>query len=219
MNKSESSRQGIAPTYIYLRLLCAIGVLLLNALFSQSAMAQIDAQQTIYALNKELAHVAQVNASGDDTEALRLQRLEEVVSHHADFTHTASLVLGKAWTEASELQRKEFTIAFRTLLLGTFADQMVRNAGTTTRIDTPRVSRSGRVAEVRSQINPVGGGKQEVRYYLRKTVDSWKLFNISIDGVSLVSIYTGTIRSRVRTIGLDRLIAELAKRNRALFNA
>ncbi len=58
-----------------------------------------------------------------------------------------------------------------------------------------------------------------MRYYLRKTVDSWKLFNISIDGVSLVAIYTGTIRSRVRTIGLDRLIAELAKRNRALFNA
>jgi phospholipid transport system substrate-binding protein len=219
MNKLKFSRQGITSGNIYSQRLLAIGALLLSALFSQSAMAQIDAQQTIFALNKELAHVAQINASGDDTEALRLQRLEKVVSHHADFTHTASLVLGDAWTEASERQRKEFTIAFRTLLLGTFAEQMMRNAGTTTRVDTPRVSRSGRVAEVRSQVNPVGGGEQEVRYYLRKTVDSWKLFNISIDGVSLVSIYTGTIRSRVRTIGLDRLIAELAKRNRALFNA
>jgi phospholipid transport system substrate-binding protein len=215
MNKLKFSRQGIASRNIYSRRLLAIGALLLSALFSQSAMAQIDAQQTIYALNQELAQVA----SGDDSEALRLERLEKVVSHHADFTHTASLVLGDAWTEASERQRKEFTIAFRTLLLGTFADRMMHNAGTTTRVDTPRVSRSGRVAEVRSQVNPVGGGTQEVRYYLRKTVDSWKLFNISIDGVSLVSIYTGTIRSRVRTIGLDRLIAELAKRNRALFNA
>ena len=215
MNKSELPRQGIASRNICPQRLLAIGALALSALFSQSAMAQIDAQQTVYALNKELAHVA----SSDATEALRLQRLEKVVSHHADFTHTASLILGDAWTEASELQRKEFTIAFRTLLLGTFADRMVSNAGATTRVDTPRVSRSGRVAEVRSQVNPVGGGKQEVRYYLRKSVDSWKLFNISIDGVSLVSIYTGTIRSRVRTIGLDRLIAELAKRNRALFNA
>jgi phospholipid transport system substrate-binding protein len=215
MNKLKSSRQGIASRTIYSQRLLAIGALLLSALFSQSAMAQIDAQQTVYALNQELAQVA----SGNDTEALRLQRLQKVVSHHADFTYTASLILGDAWTEASELQRKEFTIAFRTLLLGTFADRMVSNAGATTRVDTPRVSRSGRVAEVRSQVNTVGGGTQEVRYYLRKSVDSWKLFNISIDGINLVSIYTRTIRSRVRTIGLDRLIAELAKRNRALFNA
>jgi len=218
MKTIDYCRGGFLPT---LNLGCmprpVLGLLLVLAA-AQPALASGDPQHAVTAMNRDMAEVVQ-QQPGDGGTAARMQRVEEAASRHADFAYTAQLVLGEAWTGATPRQRDEFTGAFRSMLVWTFSEQVLNHAGTTRVIGQPRVAASGRIAEVRAVIAGDSGGELQLRYRLHDDGTGWKLFDLEVDGIGLVAVYTGSIRSRLGRVGLDGVIRELVDQNTRLQDA
>lgn len=146
----------------------------------------------------------------------QIQLMEEVTAQNTDFAHMARLVLGSGWARATPDQQRQFVAAFRAFLIRTFAHHVADHAGARTVVSAPRTSASGRIALVRSVVRPVSGQKTDMDYRLRIVDGRWKLFDVSISGVSLITIYRSSFATKIATLGLDGLIEQLTTQNQQL---
>lgn len=139
----------------------------------------------------------------------------EEVLPHIDFRGMARSVLGPSWRNASTDQRVRFTREFR--------NQLVRTLGTSLRdrraqetVYLPFYGKPGdKTAVVRTEIKQTGGGPNiQINYSFYRDNSVWKAYDITIDGVSLVTTYRSTYAEQIHKEGLDALIAGIAKSNR-----
>ncbi len=150
-------------------------------------------------------------------------RLNEIVSDillpHLDFVSASKWVLGKHWTDASRDQKKQFILEFRNLLVRFYstalseylAENEVREE--MIRIVPLRAPPENKSVTVRSEVLPPNGKPIPVLYHMHLRRDRWRIFDVSVEGVSMVSTYRTSFDSEIRQHGLDNLIASLAQRN------
>jgi len=141
--------------------------------------------------------------------------VREEVLPHFDFRRIARWVLGKHWRRATPEQRRRFVEEFRRLLVRTYARSLLDYTEARLELLPSRPgSRPGRVT-VRTRILPPGGGEPvPVDYAMRHGEGGWKVVDVRIGGVSLVANYRASFASQIASQGLERLLAELAERNR-----
>ena len=140
---------------------------------------------------------------------------EEKILPNFNFDRVSRLVLGKNWTKATPEQKAAFQIEFRSLLLRTYATALSKYKNQTVDYKPLRMADGATIASVKTQILQQGGQPIEVDYSLAKEVDAWKVFDIVIEGVSLVTNYRSQFSTEVRQNGLDSLIKKLADKNAA----
>ena len=140
---------------------------------------------------------------------------EEKILPNFNFDRVSRLVLGKNWTKATPEQKAAFQIEFRSLLLRTYATALSKYKNQTIDYKPLRMADGATTASVKTQILQQGGQPIEVDYSLAKEVDAWKVFDIVIEGVSLVTNYRSQFSTEVRQNGLDSLIKKLADKNAA----
>lgn len=140
---------------------------------------------------------------------------EEKILPNFDFDRVCRMVLGKNWKVATPEQQAGFQKEFRSLLLRTYAsalgkykDQVIEYKPMRTEADAGDVS-------VKTQIVQPGGQPIAVDYSLVKSANGWKVYDIVIEGVSLVTNYRSQFSNEIRQNGLDSLIKKLADKNRA----
>lgn len=151
--------------------------------------------------------------SGDQQKVFALA--EEKILPNFNFERVNRLVLGKNWTKATPEQKDAFQKEFRTLLLRTYATALSKYRNQTIEYKPLRAQPSDTDVTVKTQILQPGGPAIPVDYSLSKTTDSWKVYDIVIEGVSLVTNYRGQFSSEIRQNGLDMLIKKLAEKNRS----
>ncbi|MGK0674029.1 MAG: ABC transporter substrate-binding protein [Halothiobacillaceae bacterium] len=139
--------------------------------------------------------------------------VDELVLPHFDFEAMSKLVLGANWRRATPAQQAEFTREFRTLLVRTYAKSLAEYDGQSIRYLPMRPEADPNEATVRTEIQSKAGPSIPVDYRLRKSGTSWKVFDVSIDAVSLVTNYRTTFAQDVQRIGMDGLIKQLQRRN------
>ncbi|MEO1750586.1 ABC transporter substrate-binding protein [Thiofaba sp. EF100] len=139
--------------------------------------------------------------------------VDELVLPHFDFEAMSKLVLGANWRRATPAQQAEFTREFRTLLVRTYAKSLAEYDEQGIRYLPMRPEADPNEATVRTEIQPKAGPSIPVDYRLRKSGTSWKVFDVSIDAVSLVTNYRTTFAQDVQRIGMDGLIKQLQRRN------
>ncbi len=139
--------------------------------------------------------------------------VNQIVLPHFDFERMSSWVLGKHWRAATPAQKERFTTEFRTLLVRTYAKSL--SAYTDSKISylPMRPSPQEDQVKVRTEVDQPGGFPIPIDYELRRQGDDWKVIDVTIDGVSLVTNYRSTFASQIRQDGLDKLITVLAERN------
>ena len=139
---------------------------------------------------------------------------EEKILPNFDFEKVARLVLGRAWRTASDEQKKEFIVEFRTLLLKTYAVALSKYKDQKIEFKPTRMSDTDEIVIVKSEI--IQGGAQPIRvnYALSKKTGKWLVFDIVIEGVSLVTNYRSQFSSEIKKNGMDVLISKLAKKNK-----
>ena len=139
---------------------------------------------------------------------------EEKILPNFDFEKVARLVLGRAWRTASDEQKKEFIVEFRTLLLKTYAVALSKYKDQKIEFKPTRMSDADEIVIVKSEI--IQGGAQPIRvnYALSKRTGKWLVFDIVIEGVSLVTNYRSQFSSEIKKNGMDALILKLAKKNK-----
>jgi phospholipid transport system substrate-binding protein len=140
---------------------------------------------------------------------------EEKIVPNFNFDKVSRMVLGKNWTKATPEQKTAFQAEFRSLLIRTYATALSKYRNQVIEYKPFRRVNDSNIASVKTQIVQPGGQPIAVDYTLEKQADTWKVYDIVIEGVSLVTNYRGQFAQEVRTNGLDSLIKKLADKNKA----
>ena len=139
---------------------------------------------------------------------------EEKILPNFDFNKVARLVLGRAWRSANEDQKKAFIKEFRTLLLKTYAVALSKYKDQEIKFKPTRMSGAEEIVIVKSEIVQSGAQPIRVNYALSQSSGKWLVFDIVIEGVSLVTNYRSQFSSEIRRNGMDALINKLVKKNK-----
>ena len=147
---------------------------------------------------------------GDRQRAMKL--IEDKVAPHFDFQRMTGLAVGKSWQEADESQRQALATEFRTLLVRTYANALTAYRDQT--VSFKPGTGGGDEAAVRSQINKPGAKPISLDYQLARTGGEWKVYDIAIDNVSLVTNYRSSFQTELSKGGIAGLTKAIQEKNR-----
>ena len=150
--------------------------------------------------------------SGDQKKIFALA--EEKILPYFNFDRVSRMVLGKYWREANTAQKAAFQREFRSLLLRTYASALSKYRNQTIEFKPLRMRPDDATVTVETEILQPGGQPIGVDYALEKSGDSWKVYDIAIEGVSLVTNYRGQFGNEIRQSGIDGLIEKLKEKNK-----
>jgi phospholipid transport system substrate-binding protein len=140
--------------------------------------------------------------------------INELVIPHFDFTNMSRLVLGGAWNSATESQRAAFQVQFKTLLVRTYATALKEYSDNKIEFYPEESKEGSRIVLVRTEVmDAVNQSSIPIHYRMLSTNDVWKVVDVTVGGVSLVSTYRGSFASEIRKSGLDSLVSKLIERN------
>jgi phospholipid transport system substrate-binding protein len=131
-----------------------------------------------------------------------------------DFELMSRWVLGKYWRQATSEQRSRFTNEFRTLLVRTYASALLEYSKEEIRYPSKPSVINGQDATVHTEFQPRSGAAIPIEYSMHLTDGAWKVYDVTVDGVSLVTNYRGTFAEQIRQGGIDSVITDLSERNR-----
>lgn len=137
----------------------------------------------------------------------------DIVLPHFDFALMSRLVLARYWREASPEQQKRFVDEFRQLLIRTYGTSLSHYSGQKVEFLPSQPDPDPKRATVRTLIRQADGPPIPVTYQLRQTGSDWKVFDVVIEGVSLVQNYRSSFAAEIQQGGLDALIARIHDRN------
>jgi len=140
---------------------------------------------------------------------------EEKILPNFDFDRVCRMVLGKNWKSASPEQQAVFQKEFRSLLLRTYATALGKYKNQVIEYKPMRAEPGAKNVSVKTQILQPGGQPIAVDYSLVKNDGGWKVYDIVIESVSLVTNYRSQFSNEIRTNGLDSLNKKLAEKNKA----
>jgi phospholipid transport system substrate-binding protein len=149
--------------------------------------------------------------------AQRLAQLVEAkVLPHFNFTHMTQLALGRNWRQASPEQQKLLIDEFRALLVRTYTTALMQYREQTVDYKPLRRAPTDTEVVVKSLIKQPAGQPVTIDYNMEKLGETWKVYDVRIEGISLVENYRSTFRSEIQKNGMDGLIKALADKNKAL---
>lgn len=150
---------------------------------------------------------------GDVSKAGEL--IETKIAPHFDFQRMTQLAVGRAWREASPEQREALTGEFRTLLVRTYANALTQFRDQTISFGPASKGADDKEVTVRSQIRQPGGRPISLNYSLARTdAGEWKVFDVVVAEVSLVTTYRASFANEVNRDGIEGLIRTLQAKNR-----
>jgi phospholipid transport system substrate-binding protein len=150
-------------------------------------------------------------AAGDRQKAVRLA--EEKVLPYIDFQQATRLAVGRAWSQASPEQKKQLVNEFRNMLVRTYSNAIGAYQGQTLKVLPSRGKQDPEDTTVRTQFVRPGGQPLPIDFAMRKTGEGWKVYDITVEGVSLVLTYRSEFDAVVKQEGIDGLIKRLASKN------
>ena len=173
------------------------------------------AQVTIERITQDILSAMAENRDQIETDPELLYGLiDRILLPHFDFLTMARLALGKYWRQANADQQTEFVGQFRRLLVNTHAVALLEYSGQEIRYLPMRPSsRPGR-ATVRAALVPEDRGDTVIlSYRLRQHDGRWWVYDVAIDGISLLTNYRATFATIVRNRGIEGLIVDLREHN------
>jgi phospholipid transport system substrate-binding protein len=184
--------------------------------FAPVAAAQQDAgpEQLVQKITEEVLTAIKSDqqlARGDKVKAIKLA--EEKVLPYIDFEEATRLAVGRAWSQASPEQRKKLVSEFRNMLVRTYSNAIEAYQGQSLKVLPSRKQDAKDEATVRAQFMRPGAPPLPMEFQMRKTGSDWKVYDIAVEGISLVLTYRSEFDSVVKQEGIDGLIKRLSQKN------
>jgi phospholipid transport system substrate-binding protein len=133
-----------------------------------------------------------------------------------NFSHMTALAVGRNWPKASAEQQKMLTSEFRTLLVRTYSSALSTYKNQVIEFKPLRAAAADTDVTVRTQVKQPGAEPINIDYSMEKIPSGWKVYDVAVGGVSLVTNYRETFNAEIRDGGVDSLIKSLASKNRSL---
>jgi phospholipid transport system substrate-binding protein len=198
-------------------LLVSMFVPLLGWALAVPAAAQEPPDVLVKSVTQEVLTIVRADKdiqSGSTRKSVAL--VEEKVLPHFNFARMTALAMGPNWRKASPEQQKQLVDQFRTLLVRTYSSALTQYRNQTIEFKPLRMQAADTEATVRSEVRQSGAEAIAIDYAMEKTSTGWKVYDVSVAGVSLVTTYRDSFASEVRNTGVDGLIKTLADKNRQL---
>lgn len=142
--------------------------------------------------------------------------VDDYIIPHLDDVTMAKLALGKNWRNANNEQKIEFVDQFRTLLVRTYSKSLQEFSDQTIKFYPVNLESDATKTIVKSDVLQSGGPTIPISYRMRIKDNAWKVYDINIDGVSLVTSYRGTFAQEMRKGGMEGLLKMLQDKNTRL---
>jgi phospholipid transport system substrate-binding protein len=128
----------------------------------------------------------------------------------------AKLAMGKNWKKASKEQKVAFVGEFKSLLVRTYSKSLVEFKDQDIKYFPIKLADGVNKVSVKAEVIQPGGPPVPIAYRMRIKNNEWKVYDIKIDGISLVTSYRGTFTQEIRKSGIDGLLQYLRDRNSKL---
>ena len=163
--------------------------------------------------------VIEVLKQDKDIQAGNPKKIEELIEAkvlpHFNFTRMTRIAMARNWRLATPEQQKELTAEFKTLLVRTYSTALSNYRDQLIDYKPLRAKPEDVEVTVRSEVKQSGSSQPvAIDYEMEKTPNGWKVYDVKVGGVSLVTTYRDTFTSEVKEHGVDGLIKSLAAKNR-----
>jgi phospholipid transport system substrate-binding protein len=166
--------------------------------------------------NKVLKELTENRAELQKDPQRLYQMVNDVVLPHFDFERMSRYVLGKHWRQATDDQQQKFVGEFKTLLVRTYATALFEYTGQEIDYKPFHHAEGDSKAVVETEVQRSDGPPIPIDYSLTQNSEDWKVYDIKINGLSLVTNYRAQYGRIIETQGMDALIGELTKKNEEL---
>ena len=198
--------------------LFCLGILLAVA----SMQARADMPDPDALIKDTVRDVLKIVKEDKDIQAGNQKKIIELVDAkvlpHFNFTRMTQLAAGKHWRAATPEQKQSLVSEFRNLLVRTYTKAFTVYRDQTVEVKPLKLAANATEATVKTVILEPGKPDIPVNYDLEKTPDGWKAFDLTIEGVSLVSTYRSTFSDQIQQSGIDGLIKTLVEKNQSAAN-
>ncbi len=169
-------------------------------------MVQETTQQVTARLKSERAQL-------EENPDLIYPLVQDLILPHFDFERMSRWVLGRHWRSADATQQQEFIGQFRSLLVRTYAKALLEYTDQSIDMLPLRPGERPDRATVRTEVKQSGGYAVAINYELYLGSDGWKVYDISVDGISLVTNYRASFNEEIQKGGMGGLLTHLAELN------
>jgi phospholipid transport system substrate-binding protein len=150
--------------------------------------------------------------SGNTKKAIEL--VEAKVLPHFNFQRMTALAMGRDWSRATPEQKKLLSDEFKTLLVRTYSNALTGYKDQAVRYKPTKMQNGDTDVLVRTEIVQPGNKPIQLDYSLEKQGDGWKVYDVIVAGVSLVTNYRSTFSDEVRANGIEGLLKMLMVKNK-----
>ena len=194
-------------------LVCALGALFAAAALPQDTPPDVlvkTVTEDVIGLIKQDKDIR----AGSQKKTIAL--VEQKVLPHFNFTRMTALAMGANWRKTTPDQQQALVDQFRTLLVRTYSTALSGYRNQVIEFKPLRAQSGDTEVVVRSAVKQSGTEPVTIDYSMEKTPGGWKVYDVAIGGISLVTTYRDTFTNEVRNVGVDGLIKALAEKNRQL---
>jgi len=144
------------------------------------------------------------------------QLIDDTVIPVIDLNAMGKLILGKYWKKASEEQRNGFIVEFKDMLIRTYGKSLAEFGGAEVKVLPVRGEQKGKYRTVQTELSTSSSkAPLQVAYIFRSNKQNeWKVFDLAVDGLSLVKNFRTSFGQEIKETSLDQLIDRLANTNK-----
>ena len=189
---------------------------LLGLLVTASARAEEAPDLLVQRVTEEVLAIIRGDRdiqNGDSTKAVEL--INAKILPHFNFPHMTALAVGRDWRRATPAQQQRLSAEFQTLLVRTYANALGGYRKQKILYRPLRVAPGATDVLVETAIDQPGSQRITVDYAMERVDGEWKVYDVSVAKISLVTNYRSQFSSEVSSGGIDGLIASLATKNRS----
>lgn len=187
-------------------------------LFSAFAVAQdVGPDALIKSITNDVLNIVRTDKdlqNGNTKKAVDL--VETRVLPNFNFHRMTALAVGKDWAKANPQQKQALSNEFRTLLVRTYSNALTSYKNQTVHYKPFKMGAADTDVVVKTEIRQPGAAAIQLDYSLEKGDSGWKVYDVIVAGVSLVTNYRESFGQEVRNGGIDGLLASLQNKNKAL---
>lgn len=171
------------------------------------------AQSLVRDTTRAVFHALEEEPSLKEDDRRLLKLVDELVFPHFDLHLMARRVLGKHWRRAKPAARIAFVDQFRRLLVRTYSTALVGYQGQEVRYLPSRMTQQSNRVVVRTAIETEGPVPVSIEYAMLDRKGKWKVYDVVIEGVSLVITYRASFRAEIRKKGIDGLLIRMRNKS------
>ena len=185
------------------------------AFVAVSAMAQEAPDALVKRVSQEVLGIIKSDPKVQAGDQARIREvIETKLLPYFDFERLTSLAMGRNWRQASPEQQKQLVDQFRALLVRTYSGALTQYRDQTMDYKPLRADANATEVTVRTEVVRQGQAPVPIDYSMAKG-SGWKVYDVIVGGVSLVTNYRDEFNEQIKSGGIDGLIKTLQAKNQS----